>query len=242
MLINLAYLWRVSLLALKGLPVTLGLSALSLAFSVPVGFFLAMADIYNIAYVKKLSRLYISFARGTPIILQILLVYSLIPSLLNHIFTSIGSGLDIFAISPFFYAFIVFNFNTTALMAELIRSALLTVDRGQLEAALSSGLNLKQAYRRIVLPQALVAAIPNMGNASVNLIKSTSLAFLMSVRDVTAIAKIEAAASYNYIEAYLGVFAIYLLVCGLAQAAFSLAEKRLGSYKNQSIAKAGRVF
>lgn len=242
MLLNIGYLWKVTILSLNGLPVTLGLSGVIFVLSIPIGFFLALVNIYNIPYLKKISQLYISFARGTPIILQILLVYSLIPSLLNHIFISFGWAIDIFSINPVFFAFLVFSFNTCALMTELIRSALLTVDKGQLEAALSSGLSLSQAYWRIILPQAFVAAIPNMGNAAVNLIKSSSLAFLMSVKDVTAIAKIEAAASYNYIESYLGVFMVYLVICGIIQIIFSLLEKRIGNYKTQAKLKAGRIF
>ena len=118
-----------------------------------------------------------------------------------------------------------------AYVSEVFRSALETVDKRQLEAALSIGLLPIQAYRRIVIPQALVAATPNLCNSTVNLLKSTSLAFLMSVQDITAIAKTEAAFGYNYLESYLVIFIVYIVLCSLVQVFFQLLEQRLSRYK-----------
>jgi len=233
--LDLAYLYRTLLLALGGLPVTLGIVAATLALSLPLGFLLALLGIYRVRVLARLASLYVSFARGTPVVLQILVVYSLLPSWANAIAVKAGWGVDVFSLNPAWYAVIVFSFNTTAVLAELIRSALLTVDRGQLEAALACGLSTRQAYRRIVVPQALLVALPNLCNATINLIKGTSLAFLMAVRDVTAIAKIEAARAYDYVESYLAVFVIYLLVCGATQAIFTTVERRLGIYRAPAV-------
>lgn len=233
--LDLAYLYRTLLLALGGLPVTLGLCAATLILSLPLGFLLALAGIYRVRVLGRLASLYVSFARGTPMVLQILVVYSLLPSLANAVAVKAGLGIDVFALNPAWYAVIVFSFNTTAVLAEITRSSLLTVDRGQLEAALASGLSPVQAYRRIVVPQALLVALPNLCNATINLIKGTSLAFLMAVRDVTAIAKIEAAKAYDYVESYLAVFVIYLIVCGATQAIFTVAERRLGIYRAPAV-------
>ncbi len=231
MLIDLAYLWRTFVLSLDGLPVTLGICAASLLVSLPLGFLLALAGVHRIKGLSRLASLYVSFARGTPVVLQILVVYSLLPSLLNALVLASGLQVDVFALNPLWYAIIVFSFNTTAVMTELLRSAILTVDRGQLEAALAAGLNLRQAYRRIIVPQAFLVALPNLSNATINLIKGSSLAFLMAVPDVTALARIEAARSYNYVEAYLAVFVMYLIVCGATQTFFTLIERRLGIYR-----------
>ncbi len=233
--LDLAYLYRTLLLALGGLPVTLGLCVATLALSLPLGFLLALLGIYRVRALGRLASLYVSFARGTPLVLQILVVYSLLPSLANAVAVEAGWDIDVFALNPAWYAVIVFSFNTTAVLAEVIRSALLTVDRGQLEAALASGLSPGQAYRRIVVPQALLVALPNLCNATINLIKGTSLAFLMAVRDVTAIAKIEAARGYDYVESYLAVFVVYLIVCGATQAIFTAVERRLGIYRAPAV-------
>ncbi len=234
--LDLTYLARTLLLSLKGLPVTLGICAATLTVSLPLGFLLALVGIYRVRVLRQLASVYISFARGTPVVLQILVVYSVLPSLANSLAVRAGWDIDVFALNPLWYAVSVFCFNTTAVLAEIIRSAILTVDRGQYEAALSCGMSGLQAYRRIIVPQALLVALPNLANATINLIKGTSLAFLMAVRDVTAIAKIEAARGYDYIESYLAIFVIYLFVCGATQALFTLIERRLGIYRAPAVA------
>ena len=121
-----------------------------------------------------------------------------------------------------------------ALLSEVFRSALLTISKGQLEAGYTSGLTYAQTFRRIIIPQALVAALPNLCNATVNLIKNTSLAFMMTVKDVTAVAKIEASFGYNYIEAYLDIFIIYIIICSVVQQLFKRWEKRASIFKTGS--------
>ena len=92
-------------------------------------------------------RVYVSFVRGTPIILQILLLYSLLPSVLNTIVQTLGINFNVFdAIDPFFYAVVVFSLNTIALLSEVFRSALISISKGQLEAGLSIGLTRFQVY------------------------------------------------------------------------------------------------
>ena len=115
---------------------------------------------------------------------------------------------------------------TTGSLSEILRSAILTVDKGQLEAAQAIGLTNFQAYRRIVFPQALRSALPNLANLVINLVKGTSLVFVMTVKDITALAKVEASHSYQYSESYLVIFVIYLIICGLIQWMFRSLEKR----------------
>ena len=114
----------------------------------------------------------------------------------------------------------------TASLSEIIRSAILTVDSGQLEAALAIGLSHFQAYWRIIFPQALKSALPNLCNLVINLVKGTSLVFVMTVKDITAIAKIEAAYGYQYFESYFAIFIIYIIICGMIQLLFSWLENR----------------
>lgn len=147
------------------------------------------------------------------------------PSLLNA--TLKISHINIFDLNPIYYAYIIFSLMTTASLSEIIRSAILTVDKGQIEAALSIGLTPIQAYRRIVFPQALKVALPNLCNLVINLIKGTSLVFVMTIKDITAIAKVEAAYGYHYFEAYFVIFVIYLLLCGGVQFGFSWFDRYL---------------
>ena len=99
--------------------------------------------------------------------------------------------------------------------------------RGQLEAAQAIGLTNRQAYIRIVFPQALRSALPNLCNLVINLVKGTSLVFVMTIKDITAIAKVEASYGYQYFESYLVIFILYIVICGVIQWGFNLLEKRL---------------
>ena len=113
----------------------------------------------------------------------------------------------------------------------MFRSALSTVHQGQLEAGLSIGMSKTQTYLRVIIPQAMVAALPNLCNTTVNLLKSTSLAYMMGVKEITSIARTEAAFGYNYIEAYLDILFIYLILCSVVQVLFKGVEKKLAKYK-----------
>ncbi len=234
MTLNVSFMKETFFAAAAGIPTTLELTFIVLLISAPLGFLMALVRMGKRRIPKKLVTFYVSFVRGTPIVLQILFVYSLLPSLLNHVIKNVlGLPYNIFNLNPIWYAFFVFSFNTVAVLSETFRSALMTVDHGQLEAALASGLTRPQAYGRIILPQALVAALPNICNATVNLLKNTSLAYLMTVKDITAIAKLNAAKGYNYIEAYLVIFFLYILLCTALQLLFRVMETSLSVYKQR---------
>ena len=218
MQLNTQFMWETFLAVLKGVPVTLAVVAVTLLVSVPAGFLMAVKKTGEGRIGRRIITVYVSLIRGTPVVLQILFLYSLLPTALNYLIKEVmGLSYNIFNVNPIFYAYVVFILNTTAVLAEVFRSALSTVSKGQMEAALAIGMSKPQAYVRIILPQALVAALPNICNATVNLLKNTSLAFMMTVRDITAIAKIEASFGYNYLEAYLVIFVVYIILCSAVQ-------------------------
>ena len=223
---DLNYIVNTFLVTLKGIPVTLIIMVVAILLSFIPALLLALGQIYKVRGVRTFSVLYLAFIRATPPILLILFFYSLFPSLLNQIFKSLGSQVDVFKFNPLYYAFIIYSLMTTGSLSEILRSAILTVDKGQLEAAQAIGLTNFQAYRRIVFPQALRSALPNLANLVINLVKGTSLVFVMTVKDTTALAKIEASHSYQYSESYLVIFVIYLIICGLIQWIFRGLEKR----------------
>ena len=223
---DLNYIVNTFLVTLKGIPVTLIIMVVAILLSFIPALLLALGQIYKIRGVRTFSGVYLAFIRATPPILLILFFYSLFPSLLNQIFKSLGSQVDVFKFNPLYYAFIIYSLMTTGSLSEILRSAILTVDKGQLEAAQAIGLTNFQAYRRIVFPQALRSALPNLANLVINLVKGTSLVFVMTVKDITALAKVEASHSYQYSESYLVIFVIYLIICGLIQWIFRGLEKR----------------
>ena len=223
---DLNYIVNTFLVTLKGIPVTLIIMAVAILLSFIPALLLALGQLYKFRGVRTFSVVYLAFIRATPPILLILFFYSLFPSLLNQIFKSLGSQVDVFKFNPLYYAFIIYSLMTTGSLSEILRSAILTVDKGQLEAAQAIGLTNFQAYRRIVFPQALRSALPNLANLGINLVQGTSLVFVMTVKDITALAKIEASHSYQYSESYLVIFVIYLIICGLIQWIFRSLEKR----------------
>lgn len=211
--------------ALSGVPVTLGIMIVAILLSFFPALFLALGRLYKVKGVTGFSIIYLAFIRSTPPILLILFFYSLFPSVLNSLLK--GTGINVFEINPILYAFIIFSLMTTGSLSEIIRSAILTVDKGQLEAAQAIGLSNTQAYLRIIFPQALRSALPNLCNLVINLVKGTSLVFVMTVKDITAIAKVEAAYGYQYFESYFVIFIIYILICGIIQYIFRSLEKRV---------------
>lgn len=223
---DLDYIAKTFLETLKGVPTTLIIMIVAMVLSFLPALFLALGQIYKVKGVRTFSLVYLAFIRATPPILLILFFYSLFPSLLNQFLKSIGSNVDIFKLNPIYYAFIIYSLMTTGSLSEILRSAILTVDKGQLEAAQAIGLSNSQAYVRIIFPQALRSALPNLANLVINIVKGTSLVFVMTIKDITAIARVEASYGYQYFESYFVIFLQYILICGLIQWGFSILEKR----------------
>lgn len=223
---DLDYIAKTFLETLKGVPTTLIIMIVAMVLSFVPALFLALGQIYKVKGVRTFSLVYLAFIRATPPILLILFFYSLFPSLLNQFLKSIGSDVDIFKLNPIYYAFVIYSLMTTGSLSEILRSAILTVDKGQLEAAQAIGLTTSQAYVRIIFPQALQSALPNLANLVINIVKGTSLVFVMTIKDITAIARVEASYGYQYFESYFVIFLQYILICGLIQWGFSILEKR----------------
>ena len=237
---DLDYIAKTFLETLKGVPTTLIIMIVAMVLSFGPALFLALGQIYKVKGVRTFSLVYLAFIRATPPILLILFFYSLFPSLLNQFLKSIGSDVDIFKLNPIYYAFIIYSLMTTGSLSEILRSAILTVDKGQLEAAQAIGLSNSQAYVRILFPQALRSALPNLANLVINIVKGTSLVFVMTIKDITAIARVEASYGYQYFESYFVIFLQYILICGLIQWGFSLLEKRyIRREKGQVVPRTG---
>ncbi|AGA21362.1 L-cystine transport system permease protein TcyL [Bacillus subtilis] len=208
------------------LPVTLYILTLSLLFGFVLGLFLALPRIYNIPIVNQLAKVYISFFRGTPIMVQLFIVFYGIPALTGLI------GIDTSKMDPFYAAVATYALSNAAAAAEIIRAGVGSVDKGQTEAAYSIGLSGSQAFRRIVLPQALVQAFPNMGNMVISSLKDTSLAFSIGVMDMSGRGQTLITSSNHSLEVYIALSIVYYAVAILCEWFFRVAEKRIK--KNQT--------
>jgi len=136
-------------------------------------------------------------------------------------------------VNPYVIAIIAFSLSSAAFLSEIIRSALSSVDKGQSEASYSVGLTKFQTLRRIVIPQALIVATPNLGNIFLSLMKGTSLAYAVSVVELLGRAKIESAEGFNFMEAYVDVAIIYWIISFIFEKLFVIYESRLKNYKKE---------
>jgi len=159
------------------------------------------------------AHLYISFFRGTPVLVQLLIIYFGLP----QIFPAINSMSALNAV------ILGLSLNTSAYLAEIFRAAIDSVDKGQLEASLASGLSMFKASSRILFPQACRNAIPATGNVYIGLIKNSSLAFTLGVSELLAAGKMVAPESLKFFEAYFAVALVYWALTII----FSECQRRL---------------
>ncbi|WP_100329984.1 amino acid ABC transporter permease [Bacillus xiapuensis] len=223
---------------LKGVPVTLGIALVAIIIGSLIGLGLALLRVYKIPVLHQTAAVYISFIRGTPLLVQLYVFFYGMPELLHWINETWNTAWDAEAISPLWYAFIVYSMNASAYTAEIFRASLNSVSKGQMEACHSVGMTTWQGLRRIVFPQMIVMALPNMGNIFINLIKSTSLAFAVKVVEILAISKMIANQGYNFLEMYLVASIIYWVICLLLEVVFHYSEKYISTYKRKITAAA----
>ncbi|MDR3164088.1 MAG: amino acid ABC transporter permease [Synergistaceae bacterium] len=217
--------------ALLGIPVTLSVVLAAFLAGFPLGFLIARCRLRRTPVISQILTVYVSFARGTPVVVKILLFYSLLPPALEHAIRVLGLNFSIYDLNPIVYAFIIFGITSSATYSEIWRSALNGVDSGQYEAAVSVGLTPFQAYLEVVLPQALAIGAPAFCSSTLSMLKGTSVVFLMAILDITGRARLAAAMGYKYLEAYVVIFLVYLTVCGILEQVFKLLEQRLVRFR-----------
>lgn len=201
--------------------VTFLVAGLSVLFGTLLGFMLAAMKIGNNKVARKIANAYITALRCTPSIVLLFLVYYGLPALAENF------GLLLDNVDKLFFIVITFSLQFAAAMAEVIRSAYQSIDKGQFEAAVSVGLSNFQAYRRIVFPQALVVALPNFGNSLLELIKEGSLAYTIGLIDVMGKASLIIDGRFNAhaLETYIALSVIYWVISIVIEHVFFKLEK-----------------
>ncbi len=200
--LNLDYMLGLLPVLLKYLPLTLGMASVSMILALILASLFAIIRVVRFPVLDAATRLFISFFRGTPLLVQLFLFYYGLPQLFS--FLTVIDGITA--------AIIGLTLHFSAYMAESIRAAILGVDRSQWEAAKSIGMSTSQMMRRIILPQAARVAAPTLINYFIDLIKSTSLAFTLGVTELMGAAQKEAAGSFLYFETFIVVAVIYWAV------------------------------
>lgn len=202
---------------LPGIRVTIPLTLVSFSLGLIIALITAMVQVANIPVVKQIARFYVWVIRGTPLLVQLFVIFYGLPS--------VGIILD--AIPS---AIIVFSFNTGAYASETIRAAIEAVPVGQIEAGYCVGMNYLQIMGRIVLPQALRTAFPPLSNSLIGLVKDTSLAANITVAEMFLAGQRIAARSLEVMAIYCEVAFIYLLFCTVLTKLQTYCEKRMKTY------------
>ncbi|MCZ8521710.1 MULTISPECIES: amino acid ABC transporter permease [Paenibacillus] len=221
---------------LKALPLTLVISIVPLLFGFVIGTGIALIRIYKVRGIHHLASFYVSFIRGTPLLLHIMIIYFGLPLLFDTLAASYGWGVRSSSIPLMTFVLVAFSVNSGAYMSEAIRSGILSVDHGQLEGAYSVGMTRWQGMRRIVLPQALMASLPNLLHKFVGLLHGSSLAFTISLEEINGRANIIATSNLKFLEAFIAAAFIYWGLTLLAEGIAALLERRLNLYNRGGIA------
>lgn len=220
--------WRL----LPALPMTLLLSVVSFVLGCVLGFLLALARLGRIAVLRAFVAVFVSFFRGTPLLVQLFLFYYGIPIA----FMAMGTKFAFENLDALYYALFVLSLHAAAYISEIARAALLSVNRGQSEAGLSLGFSRFQLLVYVILPQTFLSALPNLLNFFVLQVKNTSLASIITVPELMGLADIESGRTSRFLEVYLMAALLYWALCVAFEAMFFALEKRL-SYKKRDNAR-----
>jgi len=207
-------LWPLVRGALLG---TIPLALASFALGLALALLVALMRLSRVAVVSGIARAYVSVIRGTPLLVQLVVIFYGLPS--------VGVTID-----PWPSAIIAFSANVGGYAAEVIRAAIQSVPKGQWEAAHMIGMSNRLALRRIILPQAARVSVPPLSNTFISLVKDTSLASLVLVTELFRKAEEIATGSGEFMTLYVEAAAIYWVICLFLSAGQSVLEKRLDRY------------
>lgn len=211
------------LVALEGVPATVGVTLIAMITGVILGLFLALMKMARSKVLSGIASVYIEIIRGTPLIVQALILAYGLPQILQ------ANGVNFkwpYLVIP---AIIVCGLNSAAYVAEVIRSGIQAVDKGQTEAAKSIGMTKSQAMRLIIIPQALKIVLPAFGNEFVSLIKETSVLSYVGVVEILRKGALWNAATFNTFEAYIGVALVYMLLTIPTSKLIKRLEKKMAT-------------
>ncbi|MEG1725948.1 MAG: amino acid ABC transporter permease [Anaerovoracaceae bacterium] len=200
-----------------GLEFTVPLTLISFALGLALALATALARISNFKPLVAIARFYVWIIRGTPLIVQLFIIFYGLPA----------AGVTLDGLTA---AIIGFTLNVGAYNSEVIRAAILSIPKGQWEAAYSVGMTYNQTLQRVILPQAARVSVPPLFNSFISLIKDTSLAATITVTEMFQIAQRITAATYEPLWMYIEVAFIYLMFCSVLSAIQHRVEKRLERY------------
>ncbi|OYR16396.1 ABC transporter permease [Brucella grignonensis] len=230
---NLEFYSEAFMQMLSGVPLTLQLAASSIVFGAILALLFAMMRLSGVAVLDWIARLYVFVFRGTPLLVQIFIIYYGLSQFPVIRYSFLWPILR----EPYWCAIIALTLNNAAYASEIIRGGLLSVPSGQIEAAKACGMSRFTCFRRIVMPLAIRQALPGYGNEMISMVKATSLASIITLMEVTGIAAKLIAETYRAIEVFVIAGAIYLAINFVLTRALMFAEYKLTPYLRQPVVK-----
>lgn len=230
MQIDLPFIWTAFKSIIPALPMTLMITFIPLILGTIIGGVIAFARMSNLKILKAILNFYVSFFRGTPVVLHIFLIYFGLPIIAEQWFNISLQGWPIVI-----FVIMALTLNAGAFLSEIIRSGILSVSTQQIEAATSLGMTTFEVYKRIVLPQAFVTIIPNLTNMVIAFLHASSIAFLVSVQELTGVANILASSNLKFLEAFIAAGIIYWVVTIIFELIANKIEKKLSAHLRQGV-------
>ena len=201
-------------LLIAGAGITIEISALSVGLGLFFGIVVALIRLSGVKALKIIGNIYVDFIRGTPLLVQIFLVYFAVPGLIHH------------RVDAFFAAIAACSINSGAYVAEIFRGGIESIDKGQMEAGRSLGMTWWQTMRYIILPQAFKRVIPPLGNEFIAMLKDSSLVSVIGFEELTRRGQLIIARTYASFEIWLSVAFIYLIMTFAVARLVSVMERR----------------
>lgn len=226
---DLLFAWETFVELLSALPLTLQLAATAVALGTALGLLIALARTSGIAILDWSARFYIFVFRGTPLLVQIFIIYyglSQFPEVRKSILWPLLRD-------PYWCAIIAFMLNTAAYTGEIIRGGLMSVPHGQIEAAKACGMSRSLIFRRIVLPISVRQALPAYGNEVISMVKATSLASIITLMEITGVAARLISESYRVVEVFAVAGLLYLAINFILTRVIAYTEYTLTPYLRQ---------
>lgn len=215
---------------LHGVKLTLLLTTLSMVIGSIFSVFLALGKISKNRVISKIASAYVFFFRGTPLLIQLFVVYFAVPQIFGFAWTGLFQNPEAVYKGAFLAALIAFSMNAAAYCAEIVRAAIQSINKGQSEAAKALGMTYGQTMRTIIIPQSIRRMIPPLCNEFVMMIKDVSLVFAISLMDITTISKTIMTSENNYMV-FFPALIIYLIITAIFTYIFGKIEKRLSIYE-----------
>lgn len=204
-------------LLLQGLIVTLQIAAISCCIGLILGTILALMETSDTIFLRAFVKSYVVIIRGTPMLIQIFSAYFLLPQIGIHI-------------PALWTAILAIGLNSAAYISQVMKSGILSISKGQMEAAKVLGFSTTDTIRYIVLPQALRTTLPALGNEFVTLIKDSSLASLIGVAELTKQGNFIKSKTFDAITVYFAIAILYLMITSTVSFLVAYCEKRMNTH------------